>query len=242
MVKRKNTVLKLRAQGARNGIEILTVGAVGLIFTMLFNLLRPGEISIFEIFLVSLCVVAIFIGFLKTQEPFYSLVITEQELTYQHKYGYWCIKHANIHHSGIPKVEQQLEQLELNAVGIKLNDTDEFLLQLAPRIAGKLLIEQRHLFIQVVQKHCKNGNCPSEWLIEDNYYTSVNGRSFNGLIAMFANRMRHLRQLTGYDLLLPASVLDRSIWDFSHSLNAWRNNPVVFIESQLESKTPENRR
>ncbi|MBB1341805.1 DUF2982 domain-containing protein [Pseudoalteromonas sp. SR44-5] len=242
MVKRKNTVLKLRAQGARNGIEILTVGAVGLIFIMLFNLLRPDEISIFETFLVSLCLAAIFVGFLKTQEPYYSLVITEQELTYQHKYGYWSLKQENLNRSGIPKVEQELEPLELNAVGIKLNDTDEFLLQLAPRIAGKLLIEQRHLFMQVIQKHCKNGNCPSEWLVEDNHYTSVNGRSFNGLIAMFANRMRHLRQLTGYDLLLPASVLDRSIWDFSHSLNAWRNNPVVFIESQLERQTPENRR
>ncbi|WP_392344140.1 DUF2982 domain-containing protein [Pseudoalteromonas prydzensis] len=242
MVKRKLAVLKLRAQGARNGIEILTVGAIGLIFIMLFNLLRPGEISILEIFLVSLCLATIFVGFLKTQEPFYSLVITEQELIYQHKYGYWSVKQENFHHSGIPTVEQQLEKLELNAVGIKLNNTDEFLSQLAPRIAGKLLIEQRHLFMQVIQKHCKNGNCPSEWLVEDNHYTSVHGRSFNGLIAMFANRMRHLQQLTGYDLLLPASVLDSSIWDFSRNLNAWRNNPKVFIESQLERKTLDDRR
>lgn len=37
---------------------------------MLFNLLRPGEISIIEFFLVSLCIAAILIGFFKTQEPF----------------------------------------------------------------------------------------------------------------------------------------------------------------------------
>lgn len=242
MVKHSNATLKLRAQGARNGIETLIVGSVGVVFIMLFNLLRPGEISIIEIFLVSLCLAAIFVGFLKTQEPFYSLVISEHELTYQHKYGYWSLAATNVHHSGIPKVEQGLEQHEINAVGIKLNNHDEFLAQLAPRIAGKLLIEQRHLFMQVIQKHCKNGNCPSEWLIEDNCYTSMNGHNFTGLIAMFANRMQHLQLLTGYDLLLPASVLDRNIWDFSHSLNAWRSNPVVFIQSQLEKETSDTRR
>ncbi|NMR24456.1 DUF2982 domain-containing protein [Pseudoalteromonas sp. NEC-BIFX-2020_015] len=230
-------VLKLRAQGACHGIEILLVGAFGVIFIMLFNLLRPGEISIVEIFLISMSIAAVFVGFLKTQEPFYSLIIAEQYLRYEHKYGYWALTHANFNHAGIPKTDQTLEKLELNAVGIKLNDTDEFLLQLSPRIAGKLLIEQRHLFMQAVQKHCKNGNCPSEWLSEDNFYTSTNGRNFNGLIAMFANRMRHLQQLTGYDLLLPASVLDRNIWDFCQSLNTWKRNPRVFIESQLKAKS-----
>ncbi|MDP2633987.1 MULTISPECIES: DUF2982 domain-containing protein [unclassified Pseudoalteromonas] len=236
MVKDAMLCLKLRSQGSKNGMEILLVGSFGLVFIMLVNLLRPGLISIVEIFLVSVCLVAVFVGFLKTQEPFYSLIITEQLLTYHHKYGSWSLNRENLHHSGIPKAEHGLEYLELNAVGIKLRDTDNFLMDISPRLAGKLLIEQRHLFMQVVQKHCKNGNCPSEWLVEDNNYTSLNGRKFNGLIAMFANRMRHLQQLTGYDLLLPASVLDRSIWDFSHGLNSWQQNPKLFIQSQLKAK------
>ncbi|MDN3378849.1 MULTISPECIES: DUF2982 domain-containing protein [unclassified Pseudoalteromonas] len=234
MVEQSNLLLKLRAQGASHGIETLLVGAFGVVFIMLFNQLRPGAISIIEIFLVSLCLAAVFVGFLKTQEPFYSLIISEQLLTYHHKYGFWSLNRENVHHSGIPKVEHGVEYLELNAVGIMLNDRDEFLMHISPRLAGKLLIEQRHLFMQVVQKHCKNGNCPSEWLVEDSFYTSLNGHNFNGLIAMFANRMRHLQQLTGYDLLLPASVLDRSIWDFSHNLNRWRKNPKQFIQSQLK--------
>ena len=61
--------INYRAKGARNGIEILIVGAIGLVFIMAFNLLRSGTISIVEIFLVSACLGAIFVGFLKTQEP-----------------------------------------------------------------------------------------------------------------------------------------------------------------------------
>lgn len=228
-----NKTLKYRAQGARNGIEVLTVGSVGLVFIMLFNLLRPGEISILEIFLVSICLAAIFIGFLKTQEPFYSLLLSESQLTYHHKYGFWQLHISNLHHSGIPKITDGYEYLELNTIGLKVNNMDEFLSAIEPRIAGKLLIEQRNLFMQVVQKHCKNGNCPSEWLVEDTQYTSPKGVGYTGLIAMFANRAKHLQLLTGYDLLLPASVLDKDIWTFSADLNKWKRAPERFITSQV---------
>lgn len=227
-------MLKYRAQGAKNGIEILIVGSIGLIFIMLFNLLRPGEISIIEIFLVSLCIAAIVIGFFKTQEPFYSIILTEQQLTYQHKFGQWSLSRENFHHSGIPSVDKGFEHLELNAVGIKLNDIDMFLAAIAPRIAGKLLIEQRHYFMQVVQNNCKNGNCPSEWLVEDTHFRSNKGIDYKGLIAMFANRAKHLQLLTGYDLLLPASVIESNIWEFSANLNKWKHNPSQFIRSQCE--------
>ena len=50
---------------------------------------------------------------------------------------------------------------------------------------------------------------------------------------MFANRTRHLGQLTGYDLLLPANVLDTDIWQFSAYLNRWKLNPNEFINTQL---------
>jgi len=230
----KNAILKVRAQASRHGIEFLLVGGIGLVFIMLFNLLRPGEISIVEIFLVSSCLAAIFVGFLKTQEPYYSFTYTNQLLIYHHKVGHWHLKRENFHHSGVPKVEQGLEYLELNAVGIKLNNIDEFLTQIHPRIAGRLLIEQRHIFMQVVQKHCKNGNCPSEWLVEETDYTAPSGQLYKGLIAMFANRTQHLRQLTGYDLLLPANALDTDIWQFSADLNRWKLNPSEFINTRLQ--------
>lgn len=234
MVNINKQSIKYRAKGAKNGIEILLVGGVGLLFIMIVNQLRPGNISVVEIFLVSVCFAAVLVGFLKTQEPFYSIIITPYQLSYQHKYGVWHLSCDNFHHSGIPTVDNGFEHLELNAVGIKINNIDAFLDSLAPRIAGKLLIEQRHLFMQVVQKNCKNGNCPSEWLIEESQYSSQNGISYTGLIAMFANRAKHLQLLTGYDLLLPASVIAGDIWEFSASLNKWKRDPFQFITSQNE--------
>ena len=227
--------IKYRAQSARHGIEFLAVGGIGLIFIMGVNLLRPGDITLVEIFLVSACIGGVFIGFLKTQEPFYSLILTEYSLIYIHKYGNWELFHKNFHHCGIPKITHGLEYKELNAIGIRLNNIDEFLSDITPRMAGKLLIEQRHLFMQVVKNHCNKGNCPSNWLVEDTQYRSPDGISYNGLIAMFANRTKNFQLLTGYDLLLPASALDRDIWAFSADLNKWKREPSQFLASQLEN-------
>lgn len=71
---------KLRATADRNGVEFMLVGAIGLIVIMLFVNLRGTAITIVEIFLASAMLVAIFVGFLKSQQPYFSLYFTEQEL------------------------------------------------------------------------------------------------------------------------------------------------------------------
>ncbi|PCK31423.1 DUF2982 domain-containing protein [Pseudoalteromonas piscicida] len=228
---------KLRATANRHGVEFMLVGAIGLVVIMVFVNLRGTPITILEIFIASAMLLAIFIGFLKSQQPFFSLYFTEQEFRYVHKYGAWSLSIVNFHSSGIPKVQQGLETLELNTVGIKLNDIDEFLINLTPRLAGKLLIEQRHIFLQAVKMNCENGNCPSEWLIEETHYRSKAGLEYTGLMAMFANRMDNLKTVTGYDLLVPATALDRDIWQFSVMLNRWKLNPKEVVKALLEEQT-----
>ncbi|WP_105166848.1 DUF2982 domain-containing protein [Pseudoalteromonas sp. T1lg23B] len=225
---------KLRATANRHGMEFMLVGAICLAVIMTFVALRSTPISIVEILLSSMAVMAILLGFLKSQQPFYSLLIDNKEICYIHRFGNMHIEVDNFHSAGIPSVTQGLEILELNAVGIKLNNIDTFLHDLSPRLAGKLLIEQRYIFLQAVKIYCKNGNCPPEWLVEPSDYRSASGNVYTGLIAMFANRMHNLKALTGYDLLLPANVLDRDIWHFSTLLNRWKLNPDEVVGSLLE--------
>ena len=226
--------VKVRPTANRHSIEFMVVGAVCLIVIMVFVSLRSTPISLVEIFLCASALMAILLGFLKSQQPYYSLVIDKEEICYIHRFGEWRISHDNFYRAGVPSVSHELEILELNAVGIKLKDIDVFLDSLSPRLAGKLLIEQRYIFLQAVKIHCKNGNCPSEWLVEPNEYRSPSGAYYTGLIAMFANRMHNLNTLTGYDLVLPASVLDRDIWHFSTLLNRWKLDPVSVVDLLLE--------
>ncbi|MBD1582064.1 DUF2982 domain-containing protein [Pseudoalteromonas sp. S16_S37] len=233
-----NKQAKIRALANRHSVEFMLVGAISLSVIMLFVALRSTPISIVEILFSAAALLAILLGFLKSQQPYYSLAIDNKEICYIHQFGMWYVQHDNFRSAGVPSVSQGLEILELNAVGIKLKNIDVFLNGLSPRLAGKLLIEQRYIFLQAVKIHCKNGNCPSEWLVEPNDYRSPSGAQYTGLIAMFANRMHNLKTLTGYDLLLPATVLDRDIWHFSTLLNRWKLNPDEVVELLLESKQP----
>ncbi|MBQ4833965.1 DUF2982 domain-containing protein [Pseudoalteromonas sp. MMG010] len=221
------TSIKYRAQGARHAIECIIVGAFGLVFIMLFNILQPTVISIIEIFIVSVCVVSILIGFLKTQQPYNNIELNHDEFIYYHKFGCWRLKASNIRYCGVPKMA---DGTAINALGIRVNNIDELLMNISIRLAGKLLIEQRNLFLQIAQKNCKIGNCPSKWLIEESNYKSKAGYKYSGLLAMFANRTALIKEFTGYDLLLLASELDTDVCDVSNRLNKWKYNPQQFIK------------
>jgi hypothetical protein len=223
--------VRLRALANRQSIEFMLVGAIALVIIMVFVTLRATPISLLEIALASAAIVAIMLGFLKSQQPYYSIEMSPQRLVYYHKFGEFLLEHHNFHSSGVPSVTQGVETLELNVVGIKLKDIDVFLSDLTPRLAGKLLIEQRNIFLQAVKIHCSNGNCPSEWLIEEANYTSPSGQAYSGLMAMFANRMQNFKTLTGYDLMLPANVLDRDIWQFATVMNRWKLSPEEVVKN-----------
>ena len=226
----------LRASANRFSIELMLVGGVAIAIVMLFVTLRATPISVIEIIFVATAIMAVILGFLKSREPFYSFQLDHRKICYYHKVGEWSIDISNISSVGVPIASDGFDQAELNAVGIKLKDEIRFLNDLHPRLACKLLIEQRHIFLQAVKMHCKCGSCPSKWLVEPSEFHAGSGQIYTGLIAMFANRMQHLYTLTGYHLLLPANVLDRDIWDFSNLLNHWKINPEVVVQELLKKQ------
>lgn len=234
---RRRQVARFRALSNRHAIEFILVGALAVIVVMVFVLLRPTPINLIEIGIVSAGLVALLLGYLKSQEPYFNLEMNSNSLIYNHKVGYWDLPIENFVEAGIPCAVIGDFELELNAVGIKIKDIDSFLATLSPRLAAKLLIEQRHIFLQAVKMRCENGNCPEEWLIEDTQFISPSGRKFSGLLAMFGNRMAHFKLATGFDLMLPESVLDRDIWRFANLLNHWKRDPERVLH-QLQQDLP----
>ncbi|MEO2280411.1 DUF2982 domain-containing protein [Pseudoalteromonas pernae] len=231
---------KIRAHGARFGTQTLLISGVSLVVLVTFIQLRPGEIWLAEIFLLSAALVGMLVGYLKLHEPFFSLFLDNHKLSYNHKYGWWQLNAKNLERVGVPNIHQFEQTIDLNVVGLRLRDEDEFLQRLSPRLAGRLLVEQRHYLMQAIKAYCHDGKeCPPHWLVEDTEYTSKNGYKYTGLLAMFANRMNNLNFLTGYDILIPASVLDRDIWEFSYLLHRWQQDPehtVRKLNEELSSQ------
>lgn len=232
----QNKAVFLRATANRYSIEFMLVGGVAIAIIMLFVTLRATPITLLEIVFAATAIMAVILGFLKSREPFYTVRLDNKKITYYHKVGSYCIDANNLSQVGVPVVTNGFEQTELNAVGLKLKNEAALLDTLHPRLACKLLIEQRHIFLQAVKMHCKSGSCPSKWLVEPSKFQVGTGQTYTGLIAMFANRMQHLHTLTGYHLLLPANVLDRDLWHFSNLLNHWRLNPEMVVQELLDKQ------
>ncbi|MCR6555175.1 DUF2982 domain-containing protein, partial [Aeromonas sp. CPF2-S1] len=88
---------------------------------------------------------------------------------------------------------------------------------------------QRAVLMQAMRSErsdCPTGGCGSgllgEGLLEESRFCSPSGQRYEGVIAMLGNRMARLRDLLGYDLLVPDNSLDRSPEDFVHLLQQYQ--------------------
>ncbi|MNT81027.1 hypothetical protein D3C72_2205730 [compost metagenome] len=100
---------------------------------------------------------------------------------------------------------------------------------ITPRLAVRLLTEQRAVLLQAINSErpeCLSGGCGAsllgEGLLEESRFRSPSGQRYEGVIAMLGNRMVRLRDLLGYDLLVPDNSLDRAPAEFIRLLNQYR--------------------
>ncbi|MBQ1782745.1 MAG: DUF2982 domain-containing protein [Gammaproteobacteria bacterium] len=90
---------------------------------------------------------------------------------------------------------------ELPYVGIQLRQPELLLDNLSLRLASRWLIEQRDLLRYAEQEGATDARL--DW--EEDQVQLASGQYYDGVIAMFAQRMARLRQHLGFDLYLPAA-------------------------------------
>lgn len=198
----------------RNGLSLTLAGA-GLMLVLLpamYWLEDRGRLVI--IFLLLFSLVVTLLGLLKLREPPYSFSLSADSLHFHHRIGGWSLHWSNIQRIDQPRLHAGLELVELPYVGIRIRDYDELLPLMSPRLIVHLLTEQRPLLAMALRHGAIDRTRLQEWLIEDNRFCSPGGRRYQGLAAMLGHRMRHLRELYGYDLLVHESCLDRDTPDF----------------------------
>lgn len=195
--------IKFTTNQPQRGVGNIVFFGILLIILVVYLNFKEAPTNMIELYFIFVCLVGLYIGFVKSKDPFVYLQLNENFIEYFHKFGEWKLSYLNIQRLGIPKVSRGLEHKDLSYIGLSINDYDEFLGQLHPRIAGKLLIEQRPLIRLALSQDCPDGACPSDFVFDDNVFKSPSGAQYSGLIAMFANRMVKLKVLLGYELFIP---------------------------------------
>lgn len=166
---------------------------------------------------------------LTAEERTEALIKAFKVLQERNERGGWILKWRNIQRIDQPRIHLGWDLVELPYIGLKIKDYDAFLTLITPRLAVRLLTEQRAVLMQAMRSErsdCPTGGCGSgllgEGLLEESRFCSPSGQRYEGVIAMLGNRMARLRDLLGYDLLVPDNSLDRSPEDFVHLLQQYQ--------------------
>lgn len=197
--------IRLKA-GSRKHAGFLRIVAVAIFFVTL--LILGNNDYQFTLPLVSTTLISItlfIIGTLKSLEPPFSYVVTPEGITYLHKYGRWFIDWENI--SRIAQVQHTygLDEQKLPYIGFRLNDIEAVLDKISPRLASRLVHEQRDIYIASLLQRDNLGELNA---LNLSPYKKQDGMNITGPIACWVHRTKELHQFLGFDIYVPISSFD----------------------------------
>jgi len=223
----ESQVIKVRANAKRNGITTLIVGLGIMLVSFIWLAVMPDYLNLPGFFLTSAAIVTLLIGWFKLREPEHSIVITPEQIQYTHRLGKWQLAWNNVQRVGQPRVLRGIEHKDLEMIGLRINDYHAFISTISPRLATHLLMEQRPLLLQSMDKDCATGMCSGNGFLEDTRFTLPSGKVLTGVQAMLANRMHQLRQGLGFDIYLAGTELDREPQQFVTLLKECQQSQLV---------------
>lgn len=140
-------------------------------------------------------------------EPAVSLSLSASKLRYFHRYGQWSVRWQDIARVSQPNFYHQLQRKDIPYIALKLNDLDVMCERISPRLASRIVHEQRDIMILA----CHNGDITVEQtqLNFSPYKTQV-GFCVTGPIAGFLHQAAALEQAYGAHLFIPHSCFEQT--------------------------------
>ncbi|MCW8327249.1 DUF2982 domain-containing protein [Photobacterium sp. SDRW27] len=206
--------LYIKSATAKAGSSMLALSLLAFLAVGILAFLYPGASSAAIAILLLAALTMLVIAYKQAQEPELAFTLTFMHIQFHSPTGGWLARWKNIDEIGPATVSFQGWHQTMPWVGIKLKDYEEFLDSICPRIASKILIEQRGLLI-IAYKRTDNPPYEIEdMLFDDTHYITHSGKTLKGLLAMLANRMKYNREFLGYDFFISEDLLDRPTEDF----------------------------
>ena len=195
--------------------NLFIAGIAGFVVATFIGVIFPTVAPpVVAILLIGACIMML-VGYKYSQGPELSFTLTFMHIQFHSHYGGWLARWKNIDSIAQASIAKDGWHQPVPWVGVRLKDYEEFIDAICPRVATKLLIDQRILLIMA---HKGIDNPPYEIediMFDDHHYTTMTGHTLKGLQAMLANRMHYNRELIGYDFFISEDFLDRPAADFA---------------------------
>ncbi|WKE66695.1 DUF2982 domain-containing protein [Gallaecimonas kandeliae] len=187
---------ELSSHRHRNGLTFTLAGLLLLAlgpFCLVKGWYGPGMV------LLLACPVLLALGIGKLTEPKVSLSINSQSLSLHHRRGGWSLRWRDIQRIDQLRIGSGFEMRELPYIGFRLKHPEPLLDTISPRLAVGLLTEQRNILLLALGSQ---PTASAEDLFEPHQYQAPSGKHYQGVTAMLGQRMKRLRELTGFDLII----------------------------------------
>ena len=219
----QNKVLNIKPISKRNSLFLITLGTLllGICFTLNYWFWDDFKIQLTLIMLAS--GVVFFIGVLKKLEPEFSIKLTPKMMIYYHRCGSWQVRWQDITRFGRVGSNMLTQRVELSFIGIRLNNIQCIADNISPRLANRLLHEQKELLAVAIRSQ----DITLQQAIIDFAPYTLDNKQYKGPVAAWLYRTEVLLKAYGYHLYLPEDSLDREIAEFITLLNQCKNYSVV---------------
>jgi hypothetical protein len=219
-------VLLIKPKSKNHSGFLMLLGTCLLLVSFLLNAIFWDDYKFQLMLIMFACAIILLIGILKNSEPDVSFKLTRQHLNFLHRNGYWIIKWQDITRLGQPTSRTVFDVIHLPYIGIKLKNIALIADNISPRLANKLIHEQRELLVLAA----KNNEIKLDsGLISFEPYT-LNNKVYKGPIAAWLFRTEQLAGVYGYHLYLPETSFDRDTQAFIKLLNDCKEHSIKCSE------------
>jgi hypothetical protein len=207
--------INIKAKANHHALFLMLLAVVILIITLVVSQHCWRDFRLMLIFSYLIAIVVMFIGLLKRSEPSVSFRLTPQRIQYHHRHGNWTLYWQQIQNIKTIKEVVGLKIVALPYIGIRLKSLDVLAEQISPRLANRLIHEQRPLMSFSVMRNLLS---LEEAQLNFNPFTLASGKIIKGPLAAFLHHCQMLHKGLGYHLYVHESSTDRDIDAFCQLL------------------------
>ncbi len=212
-------IIKITPKSKRNRLFLFSLGCLLLFGGLLLADFFWQTYTMQLMLLLLASFILILIAVLKYFEPQTSYQITPESIIYTHRSGQWQLPWQDIIRIGDMHIAVNGEYLQLPYLGIRLKSLENIASNISPRLANKLIHEQKELIFLALKTQQLT---LSSGLINFEPY-QLNGVIYQGPVAAWLYRSEQLATAYGYHLYLPESSFDRELHAFLSLLKQCQN-------------------
>ncbi len=223
-------VIKIKAKANHHARFLILIGSVLMSVTVILGHYYWLALKLVLIFLTLLALIIIMTGLLKRFEPNYSLLLTPIGMDYCHRHGYWHLDWQQIQIISQVKETYGLIFLELPYIGIRLCDLDSLATQISPRLANRLIHEQKPLIAFAIMHQLLS---LEQGQLNFSPYKLISGKVVKGPLAAFLHHSKALYAGFGFHLFIPENNTDREIDEFCQLLKQCKSSSAHYYQQHL---------